>query len=253
MTHALEQREAIARALFQRFKERAASRLPEPQPGSYALDHWENLPLSFKRDFYLDADAILALTPSPCIERAVVDRAVEHGRSCLSTISSDTKHVQIERAALRTLLSYATETNAYPAAARQIEILRRALAWHGDALRMATTREEWQQEIDAALVWVRQNPEEGYPSFPSFTAREYLPEALPGHWATAEGRDMALRSLDDPNIAPSRARVPDLALANAVFLTPHIANLTDAKERIRWLSAMLAVATGFSPIPEGPR
>jgi len=57
-------REAIARTLFKRFKERAACRLPEPKPGDYALDRWENLPRSFKRDFYLDADAILALKTS---------------------------------------------------------------------------------------------------------------------------------------------------------------------------------------------
>lgn len=49
--------------------------------------------------------------------------------------------------------------------ARTIEILRRALAWHGDPQRMATTREEWQQEIDAAIAWVKANPEEGRPSF----------------------------------------------------------------------------------------
>jgi len=51
--------------------------------------------------------------------------------------------------------------------ARTIEILRRALAWHGDPQRMATTREEWQQEIDAAIAWVKANPEEGRPSFSS--------------------------------------------------------------------------------------
>lgn len=52
---------------------------------------------------------------------------------------------------------------------RQLAILRRALAWHGDPTRMATTREDWQQEIDEALRWVRDNPEAGRPSFPSFS------------------------------------------------------------------------------------
>lgn len=49
--------------------------------------------------------------------------------------------------------------------AKTIEILRRALAWHGELARMATTREEWQQEIDEAIRWVKDNPEEGRPSF----------------------------------------------------------------------------------------
>lgn len=44
---------------------------------------------------------------------------------------------------------------------RTIEILRRALAWHGDWQRMATTREDWQREVDEALCWVQENPEEG--------------------------------------------------------------------------------------------
>jgi hypothetical protein len=58
---------------------------------------------------------------------------------------------------------------AAPDDRRKIEILSRALAWHGDPARMATTREEWQQTIDDALVWVRANPEPGRPSFSSFT------------------------------------------------------------------------------------
>lgn len=53
---------------------------------------------------------------------------------------------------------------------RQTEILRRALAWHGDPQRMATTREEWQQVIDEAIVWVKANPEPDRPSFSSFAA-----------------------------------------------------------------------------------
>lgn len=52
--------------------------------------------------------------------------------------------------------------------AHTVAILRRALAWHGDPQRMATTREEWQQEIDEAIRWVKDNPEEGRPSFPTF-------------------------------------------------------------------------------------
>lgn len=68
-----------------------------------------------------------------------------------------------------------------------------------------------------------------------------LPEVMPGHWTTPGGRDMALATLDDPHMARSRERISDFALANEVFLSPGIANLTDAKERIRWLSARLAL------------
>jgi len=74
-----------------------------------------------------------------------------------------------------------------------------------------------------------------------------LPEVMPGHWSTAGGRDMALATLDDPNMARSRERISDFALANEVFLSPGIVNLTDAKERIRWLSAELAVALTTPP------
>lgn len=68
-----------------------------------------------------------------------------------------------------------------------------------------------------------------------------LPESLPGHWTTPAGREMAMATLDDPHMARSRERISDFHLANEVFLSPGIANLTDAKERIRWLSAQLAV------------
>ncbi len=59
------------------------------------------------------------------------------------------------------------EADAFEAtdAKRTIEILSRALAWHGDPQRMATTREEWQQTIDTAIAWVKTNPEPGRVSF----------------------------------------------------------------------------------------
>lgn len=69
-----------------------------------------------------------------------------------------------------------------------------------------------------------------------------LPDRLSGHWGTPAGKDMALRSLDDPNMARNRERVSDFQLANEVYLSPNIGNLTAAKERIRWLSTHLAVA-----------
>jgi hypothetical protein len=70
-----------------------------------------------------------------------------------------------------------------------------------------------------------------------------LPDVLPGHWATPAGRDMALAALSDPHMAYNRGRQPDMQLANDVFLSPGIGNLTAAKERIRWLSAQSALAT----------
>jgi len=51
--------------------------------------------------------------------------------------------------------------------AKTVENLRRALAWHGDLARMATTRESWQQDVDEAIRWVKDNPEEGLASFPT--------------------------------------------------------------------------------------
>lgn len=53
--------------------------------------------------------------------------------------------------------------------ARTVEVLRRALVWHGDPARLATTREEWQQEVDEAMRFVRDHPEEGVPSSPTLT------------------------------------------------------------------------------------
>jgi hypothetical protein len=77
---------------------------------------------------------------------------------------------------------------------------------------------------------------------PLSPAVEGLADALSGHWSTSAGRDMAVAALDDPHMEHNRARQPDLQLANDVFLSPGIGNLTAAKERIRWLSARLAVA-----------
>lgn len=68
----------------------------------------------------------------------------------------------------------------------RIETLRRALAWHGDWSRMATTREDWQQEIDEGLAWVQNNPEPGHPIRPS------LAEAAEARVAELEG---ALREI----------------------------------------------------------
>ncbi len=77
----------------------------------------------------------IAYTPKPtppvgdsAAERARVDvdvlqRAVDHSRACLSTISSDTKHVQIERAALRTLLAFASQEAAQVGSGKTCDVL----------------------------------------------------------------------------------------------------------------------------------
>ena len=73
-----------------------------------------------------------------------------------------------------------------------------------------------------------------------------LPVEMPGHWDTAEGHQMALRCLTEIRADLCKGDVSDLALANAVFMASRndldlIVWQTAAKERIRWLSAQLAL------------
>lgn len=57
-------REEIARILFERFKARARQSFGyDPAKAVYSEDEWENLPASFTRSFYEDADAVLG-TPA---------------------------------------------------------------------------------------------------------------------------------------------------------------------------------------------
>jgi hypothetical protein len=72
-----------------------------------------------------------------------------------------------------------------------------------------------------------------------------LPDVLPDHWTSAEGREMAVEYLTTPRNRLGRSDLTDFALANAVFLADRrdldpIVYQTAAKERIRWLSAHLA-------------
>lgn len=74
-----------------------------------------------------------------------------------------------------------------------------------------------------------------------------VPEIAPGHWDTAEGREIAVEYADKPRTWLTKGNVSDFALANAQFLVSRdslelIHYQTAAKERIRWLSARLAVA-----------
>lgn len=96
-------REAIARALFQRFKERSAARVVQ---GSYANDAWENLPVSFSRDFLLDADAILALIPSHSGETGELELLREALESGLRALDSDSTPIirRLARIQIRTVL-----------------------------------------------------------------------------------------------------------------------------------------------------
>lgn len=80
-----------------------------------------------------------------------------------------------------------------------------------------------------------------------------LPEVLDGHWTTADGRDMALRYVNQPRSAIGFADHNDFSLANAVFLADRnsldlIVMQTAAKDRIRWLSANLAMAREYVEI-----
>jgi len=73
-----------------------------------------------------------------------------------------------------------------------------------------------------------------------------LPDDLPGHWSTREGREMAEETASQPRERLCMGHVSDLALANAVFMASResldlIAYQTAAKERIRWLSGQLAL------------
>lgn len=75
-----------------------------------------------------------------------------------------------------------------------------------------------------------------------------LPEQLPGHWDTTDGRDIADDYLKRTRECLCHGELSDLAVANAVFMAGRsdvdlIVWQTAAKERIRWLSAQLAAAT----------
>jgi hypothetical protein len=74
-----------------------------------------------------------------------------------------------------------------------------------------------------------------------------LPAAMPGHWDTLDGCRMANDYADRSREELMMGHLSDLALANAVFMASRddldlLAYQTAAKERIRWLSAQLALA-----------
>jgi hypothetical protein len=74
-----------------------------------------------------------------------------------------------------------------------------------------------------------------------------LPDVLPGHWDTPDGREMAERYARMTREKLGNSKHSDLAMANAIFMVGRedlelIGLQTAAKERIRWLSVQLAIA-----------
>lgn len=70
-----------------------------------------------------------------------------------------------------------------------------------------------------------------------------LPEVLPGHWTTADGREMAARYAAQGRDSLGMPDRTDLALANDLYMADGFLPLqTAAKERMRWLSVHLARA-----------
>lgn len=74
-----------------------------------------------------------------------------------------------------------------------------------------------------------------------------LPDKLPGHWSTDNGAMMARFYATRPREELAMADMSDMELANHIYMMNKfdfsmIAAQTAAKERIRWLSARLALA-----------
>jgi hypothetical protein len=84
------------------------------------------------------------------------------------------------------------------------------------------------------------------------------PDVLPGHWETPEGREMAAEYASKERADLAMGKETDLGLANLVYMVDRnsldlIAFQTAAKERIRWLSAQLAIARQAPPAHDQPK
>lgn len=82
-----------------------------------------------------------------------------------------------------------------------------------------------------------------------------LPDVLDGHWTTQEGREMAERYAGKKRSELCHGDHTDFALANAVFMADRnsldlMAYQTSAKDRIRWLSAQVAILTARAEASE---
>jgi hypothetical protein len=89
------------------------------------------------------------------------------------------------------------------------------------------------------------------------SAADSLPRALPGHWDTDAGHDIATQYAKTKRADLMRPQVSDLVLANEIFMTDRndpalIVYQQAAKDRIRWLSVQLAIAQHWRPIAEAP-
>jgi len=78
-----------------------------------------------------------------------------------------------------------------------------------------------------------------------------IPDAVPGHWETPAGKQMAEGYVDSPRIGLCMGDVSDFVLANEVYMLDRhsldlLAYQTAAKDRIRWLSVQLALAKEFA-------
>jgi hypothetical protein len=74
-----------------------------------------------------------------------------------------------------------------------------------------------------------------------------IPNAVHGHWMTAEGREIAVDYASKGRADLCHGELSDFEVANAVFMADRfdlslIHWQTAAKERIRWLSVQLAIA-----------
>lgn len=79
------------------------------------------------------------------------------------------------------------------------------------------------------------------------TSERLLPDSMPGHWDTPEGAEMAREYAGKQRTDLHMGDLSDLVLANAQYMQLRDSLLlgayqTAAKERIRWLSAQLALA-----------
>lgn len=76
----------------------------------------------------------------------------------------------------------------------------------------------------------------------------HFSKPVAGHWSTDEGTEMANRYAGMKRADLRMRHMSDLEMANAIYMADrHSLDLimlqTAAKERIRWLSAQLALAT----------
>jgi hypothetical protein len=81
-----------------------------------------------------------------------------------------------------------------------------------------------------------------------------LPTIAPGHWDSEGGHEVAVEYVGKSRADLAHGELSDFLLANRVFMAGRgdldlIAWQTAAKERIRWLSAQLALET--TPQPAG--